>query len=465
MARVTVTIGGDAVEVHAGSLSINRELRGRSTCEFTSRFTDFATVPPGVGETVIVEKDGRTLFGGQVHTVSRRTIAAEFALEYRYTCTDWWHILDNRLTGERQWTDTAAGVIFTALIASLSDEGFTVDAEAGPVIKRLETNWASATQLIERLLELTPGFDVVITPTRECRYFDTSAHAAPFAVTSSPNTNNVHTLEITPTREQMANRVVVRLASYVMDPRLEFFSETGRTGGVPDPEPSQMIDGARKSFEVTYPMHSTPSVWVNWAPQTVGVGDLDTGKDWYWHQGSRTLVQADDADALSPPDELQVEYVGLTEGFVVAQNTVAITERASIEDRSGIYEVVVDASDPLTATQAQQLADAVVEYRSRLSFEARGETTEVIEPHCLGLEPGHLLTINRSGYAADGEYLVRSVRFADIRGRDEMRVSFVAVKGPITEDAVDFFRRQKAVSTSAVSGAAVQTGLVTISYE
>lgn len=44
MARVTVTIGGDAVEVYAGSLTVSRELRGKSTCDFTVRFTDFGTV-------------------------------------------------------------------------------------------------------------------------------------------------------------------------------------------------------------------------------------------------------------------------------------------------------------------------------------------------------------------------------------------------------------------------------------
>jgi hypothetical protein len=467
MARVQVTIGGDLAEVLAGSLSIGRELRGRATCEFTLRLEQDGSVPPEIGEEVLVTKDGQRLFGGHIDSVSRRTIAAETYMEYRYTCTDWQHILDVRLAEDPTWVNTPAGTILTDLKnLYLGGEGFTVDAVPGPVIERFDVRYATVREAINRLLELTPLHQVVVTPMKAIRFFATASNPAPFEITSVPDTNNVRWLEIRPNREQLANRVIVHLGTYVMDARTETFDSSGRTGGDPDPDVSQPIDGTRKYFSVTYPIHQEPLVRVNGVPASVGIDGVETAKDWYWNQGSQTVRQDEAAAALADPDILAIEYVGTSETTVVGESPGSIAARAAIENRSGKYEALVEANEPLTRVEGQQLANALVEHRAAISFEASGETSQLIEPDCLDLEVGQLLTIERSGYAADGEYLVRSLRISDIRGRDEMSVAFTAVKGPITEDGVDFFRRLKAKGFApSTAGTAVREGLVTIAYE
>jgi len=442
MARVQVSIAGAAASVLAGSLNVGRELRGRATCEFSIRRPQDGSVPPVVGDEVEVEKDGTLLFGGRVDSVTRQTIAGDFVLEFRYTCTDWHQVLDKRLTGSRTWTNALAGDIVRDLAADyLTGEGFTVGAgvQNGPTIEKFEVSYATVSEAIARLVEVS-GYEFTITAAKALRFFAASTYPAPFEVTSAPDTNNVRQLRITPTREKLANRIVVHLGNYILDERSESFVSTGRFGGVPDPDPDQPTDGSRKSFSVTYPLHSVPTVLVNAVPQTVGIGEVDTGKDWYWNSGSRDIRQDDAGTALTAADELTVIYVGISETYVEAEDAGSIAARAAVEGGSGRYEEMVEANDPLTRTQGQQLADQLVAVRAEISFEASFETDDAIQDDVSALDVGQVLTIERSGYAADGEYLIRSLRWQDIRGRDELRAVVTAIKGPITEDAVGFFK-------------------------
>src|SRR5690606_6218082 len=103
------------------------------------------------------------------------------------------------------------------------------------------------------------------------------------------------------------------------------------------------------------------TIKVNAVPVSVGIRDIDTGKDFYWSKGSNEITQDASAAALLDSDILQVEYIGQYEMVLMREDLDEQDDRRNIEGGSGIYESIQGDGVVLTTmASAQEYADALI---------------------------------------------------------------------------------------------------------
>lgn len=148
-------------------------------------------------------------------------------------------------------------------------------------------------------------------------------------------------------------------------------------------------DGKLTAFTMNYPLHSVPTVTVNGVSKTVGIGQVDTGKDWYWNQGSNVLSQDPAGTKLISTDTLSVTYVGEWTSNVYSQKAEAVAQEQVIEGGgSGLVEEAHSDAAITTTGQGFQLAGALL---ARYAQQGR---TLTFRTRAAGLAPQQLLAVN-----------------------------------------------------------------------
>lgn len=149
-------------------------------------------------------------------------------------------------------------------------------------------------------------------------------------------------------------------------------------------------DGERRSFTVGYPILKKPTVDVNtgagYVTKTVGIKDVETGKDWYWNEGSPSVVQDAAGTVLANTHKIRIVYEGRTELAIVASDTAEIAANAAIEGSSGIVEAY-DRMDWIGgATEGGEIAAAhlAIYVQKAKRFHARYRTTSFIATQIAG---------------------------------------------------------------------------------
>jgi hypothetical protein len=141
--------------------------------------------------------------------------------------------------------------------------------------------------------------------------------------------------------------------------------------------------------------------------QTVGVQGVDSGKQWYWSEGSNLITQDDSGTALSANDAIGVTFQGYETSFVTVDNPDSISERAGVEGGTGYYEQFASNDDPTTTTNGEAMAHAMVDNFGRIS-----ESLDVVTRRP-GLRAGQAFTIALSELGVSGTYLIESVNMTD----------------------------------------------------
>lgn len=149
-------------------------------------------------------------------------------------------------------------------------------------------------------------------------------------------------------------------------------------GGIDTINDSQSFvgDGKKRTFTVKYPVYSQPAVLVNGVPYSVGVKGVDTGKVFYWQQGSATITHDTSLFPLLKTQVLTVNYVGQYPVTINQQSASAIAARAALDGTSGIVEAV-ESAPQLLASAATTLAQArlgeYATYGKILTFTTNGD--------------------------------------------------------------------------------------------
>jgi hypothetical protein len=400
---------------------------------------------PAVGNQIEVQDDLNgptvTLFGGSINEVERIRRRTSIAmLETNCACVGKAARLEQRLAGQYEFTGKSGGYIVGQILAnSLSgdiSEASPSAITAGPTIDYLFLDYPTARAAISAVNDLT-GYEDYVRPDGTLAYFLPSSNACPVSITTGANVNKITTRE---TREDFCNRVTVKVANALRDPDTETF-----TG-----------DGVATSFNVAYPLSQAPDIFIG-SPavaQTVGIIGVDTGKDWYWQEGSTEIRQDDAATVIGSGVAIIVTYVGVESIIISAENATSISDRATAENNSGIYHKLLTLDNRLTRANAQAVADAYVTAHSELSVVMLFETDSRLEPEAINIEPGQTLDVTLTGYQCAGTYLVRSVTLQTrLHDQHEARwvVKVEAVAGPVLRNYVDVFRNPYGLSGS-VSG-------------
>jgi hypothetical protein len=411
------------------SIGIDLALGGRSTARFRTKHASWF---PAVGQPVeIYHQDETTLmFRGTIDEVSRFYPEDFQGAGYVFSecsCVDLSARLDQRLAGEYEFTDTAAGTIITTLTtdAVLTAEGLDFSLVAtGPTLSRFGVTYATFREMLDAITELCPGYRWSVRPDGKVVFSLTSAYSAPFTLTAS----KAHSISVRETREDYFNQVVVRVTNALRETETQEF-----TG-----------DGTAQTFELDYPAGRVSKIRVNDVEQDIGIGDVDTGKDWYWNAGSATIRQESGDTPLSGSQVLSVDYQGVEAIYVGASDATEQAARATLENNTGKYEVYREASEFVTRADAAELAQALVDANADMPEVVRYRTSDFKESTAKSLQPGQLQTITVSGLGLSGSWLVRTVSISAWRVDDQAEYQWwydvEAIQGPSVADYVQFFR-------------------------
>ncbi len=122
---------------------------------------------------------------------------------------------------------------------------------------------------------------------------------------------------------------------------------------IPD---TRMGDGFTQSWELAWPVAFAPAITLNGQSALVGVQGVDTGMDFYYQIGSKTISQDLSETPLDGSDVLSIPYYGQIPVVEIANNTAQQTIVAALEgSTTGIVEVVTKVAG-LNALAAQALA-------------------------------------------------------------------------------------------------------------
>lgn len=369
-----------------------------------------------------------TVLAGIIRSVTRRKPDANSsALFCDIAATDYNFILERRLAGVKEYTAQTDNLIADDLnTRCLTDEGITLDTVTAVDIASFRTSYDTVAGSLTELAKLG-GKRFWVDSSKTLRLLLPTTEAAPFQIVSGAT--NISSLTVTETDEDYANVIVVKSQQTIREAQSESF-----TG-----------DGAATSFELAYPLASEPKINVNGTPNTVGVVDVDTGRDWYWQQGSKEIRQDPDGVALSSSDTLTVSYSGIAVEYVTAENTAAIAARAAIEGSSGRYEKLYEIDRLLSKTDAQAAADAILAEHDTVPLKASYATNDYLEPEAKNLQPGQYQSMRLDGWAAQqDDYLIRSVQMRTMGSVDDGDWQFgyevEMFHGAVTQTLLQWFR-------------------------
>lgn len=172
-------------------------------------------------------------------------------------------------------------------------------------------------------------------------------------------------------------------------------------------------DGSTRSWTTTYNLAAAPTITVNGQLATVGIKDVDTGRDFYYVPGGNSLEQDSSAVVLTGADVLLIVYLGEFETEVVRDNvhagdfpgTKCQDDVAADDGTSGVIEQVTDVSGK------RMFREAAESYADQL-LQRHGKSGRTVTFRTLrsGLLPGQLLPVYIPEHGIiDGQFLILSL--------------------------------------------------------
>ena len=130
----------------------------------------------------------------------------------------------------------------------------------GPQIDKAVFNYVQCSQVFGELADLA-GFVWYIDFDKKLYFYDSSANAAPFSLTST--SENWRNMRISRSRDQYRNKQVIRGGNSLTETRTDSIT------AIAD----------QKLFEFPFPVGTASAVTAGGVPKTLGVKGFDEGKD------------------------------------------------------------------------------------------------------------------------------------------------------------------------------------------
>lgn len=273
----------------------------RATSQIGERGTANASLmiagpkPFDAGDIVTITRaDGTTvIWVGVIDKVNQKVLLDQLQTsEYNLTLVSIEAWASRRRYSEA-FTDIELDDLITDIVATtLTDLGISVGtvADVGEIAE-FKAQLESVDDILRRICDKYGLIWYIDPATLELNIVERDAVTAPFDIIEDVDGGTWSNMSIDEETGGYFNRIHVAGWS-VTDPRTEEF------GG----------DGGRRTFNLSLPVALKPVVEVNGEAKTVGIGGLDTGRDWYWNKGqteitqdeSGTILKAGYEDILSP---------------------------------------------------------------------------------------------------------------------------------------------------------------------
>lgn len=409
------------------TISLNKRLGQPATAEVSTTDRTGGYFPRVGNKVQVYDQNGDKIFYGNANEVERirpGTYACDVS-ESRTSCTDLNFALTRRLAGEYEWIGKTLLEIVTDIVAnSLAGDLDDISlVETGPVLPSFSISYPTVAGAFDALKKET-GMVWHVDDENRLNFFTPGANACPWEIVDGSNLSRITIRE---TREDYCNWAVARVLKALKEPVTEEF----------------VGDGAATSFELAFPCAQQPVVLVNGVENTVGLTTVDTGKDWYWSPESKEIRQDEDGVVLTGADTLSVTYVGQEQTYVEAKNEFEISDRATAEENSGIYQRFIEIEAEATRADAQAIVDAYVASHDELSLVAVIETDDHLEPQVLGTKVGQTISLSLNGYLTLGDFLITDINIShrDVNDQAESQWLYLitAIKGPKIKNFVEAF--------------------------
>lgn len=241
--------------------------------------------------------------------------------------------------------------------------------------------------------------------------------------------------------------------------------ETGGTDQTVTQTEIRLGDGNTKSWNMGYALSSVPTISTNlngagYVAKTVGIQGVETGKDFYWNEGSPTITQDSAGTALRGPtgtiDLLKVVYVGEVSSVSIATDPDAIAAQAALDGTSGKIEAVENDPSLSSASNALAKASALLTRYAVEGMVFVGNTQDA------SYAPGQLCPMDLSWHGITGKQaIVESVSASDQIDGLNIWYTVTAVSGPYDGTWIDFFTSLfKQVATAGNVSAGTTQSLV-----
>lgn len=397
------------------TLQIEWNLNQRARCSFEVIYpgaaSSYYTPRPG-HQVEILDYDNTTvIFAGSIEQVDDMLIWTPSGnkLQTRCTAVGWEQIADRFLvsdTAHQIYTGQTLKAIVEDLVATyLAADGVTATGlPTGPTLERVILGYTNrVSDAFNELSKLT-GYWWRMDTARNVEFYQPSTAAASGLSITSSSANHIGSVRVRRDRSQYRNK--------------QFLSNVVVTTS-PDPEEFPG-DRTNQAFTLRYEVYSVPTITVNGTPATVGIRDLDSGKDFYWSKGSADIVPTEGAARINA-DAVIVTYTGQYEMVRAVTDSAEVTDRANIEGGSGVYEWITgDGVSMNTAAAADAFAQALIDRNAPIP------SIVTIETDVTGVRPGTYIPITLPDLGLSGDFFVRRVSANDFAGGTALRYSIEA---------------------------------------
>lgn len=423
------------------SISIDLSINSRSQARLSIRdIAKALSFKPG--QQVVIASEGVRLFGGFISGRRLRLPgSADIERIWELEMTDYSSVADRFLVAQ-VFVNMYAGDIVRSLITTptvgeqtLLSESITEGLiEQGILFEKVIFNYQTLSQCLTELANAC-GMGWWCRPDK--KFFFASIGTEPTSFHYTDVAKNFEELVVDEKLEMYRNRQYLRAGVQISDAStVESFQGDGITV-------SGQLKGKR-TFTVKRPVGKQPTITVNGTSKTVGIQDVETGKDWYWNKGSQTLTQDPaatilrSADEAGGPDILEVTYFGMIPTTVRADASDEIEARKAIEGGSGVHEQIRD--DPRIEDFRHAIDVAVAELglygRVPKEVEVRTKFGYVFQ--------GQSQSIQLSDYGVDEQFIVTQASIVDVSpglANTVWECHYRAVTGSPRGDPIDFWRR------------------------
>ena len=413
-----VFITGKQYKVINESIDISLAVEERSTASFVVRDLRESLMFQK-GEHVEIKHGEHLLFAGLIEKVRKYPITMEGGYFFQVSCVDYHYFADKRIIAETYKNTTSNLIVLDIYYKYLQQEGIILGAiDEGEPVEEAVFNYITISDAFAQLANYS-GFTWYIDNKKELYYMERGAISAPFDV----NTKN--------TRVSNANyeesAALYRNRQYV----------NGATDVTSPQEEKKVGNGAERIFLTRYPLNQKPQIFVSydgsdWIEKTVGIKDVEEGKEFYWNKGSNEITQADRLDendeeeipALTENDIVKIIYVGQFKTVIISQLPFEVERLKNIEGSTGLVEAVEDVTGFSTRDDTLHYANALLNKYGQISKAIVFETTKI------GLTPGQKVNVTLPIYGVTNEALI--IESVEITSEVQAPLFKVkAVKGPL----------------------------------
>jgi hypothetical protein len=404
-----VKIGGVEKEIQSQTLDIEDAINARSICSFRI-FDESGTYRPNIGDTVEIYDDTELVFAGEVDEPEEWKLPGTNSLNEDINVVDWHCVADRIRVAETYENEVAGDIVRDFITKYLTAEGITAGTITdGPTISKAVFPYRSASECLDELSELT-GFQWRINPDKSLDFCERSTNAAPWDITPD---SEIRGVTVKRNRQKYRNRQYIQAGKDISIIQTRSFKGDGET----------------QVWTLDMPVAKVPVVKVDGVEKTVGIRQLEQGKDFYWSKGEKEISQDPEGTKLTSSNTLTVEYQGLFPIIVVADDPEEVAAR-------GIHEDIEQRADIDTKEAALAYADGLLRRYARIETVVSYETNEP------GLKAGQLQNINLPIHDIDGDFLLSSVRISE-PGRADGKLTYQvqALSGESVGGWAAFFKK------------------------